>query len=179
MPYEYSDWTSVVSETTGTAYTRSASDVGTLSDATGRERGRIYQRYALTDNVTVENLVVRLVLADEELSDSILRELVAARTVNDAPFLEDYIERETGREFVSEEGLVDSLALAVDYARELTEDAGLSDSASWFQVINGLVSIVLESQVRAKAHRRLAHYVSKDKEAQMWIRPLRTAPRSW
>src|SRR3990172_5312627 len=114
MPYQYSNWTSVVSETTGTAYTRSASDVGTLSDATGRERGRINTRYALTDNVTVENVIVRLVLADEELSDSILRELVAARTLTHAPFLEDYTEWERGRELADVGGLSDLLELALD-----------------------------------------------------------------
>ena len=123
MPYEYSDWTSVVSETTGTAYTRSASDVGTLSDATGRERGRTYQRYALTDNVTVENVVVRLVLADEELSDSILRELVAARTLTDAPFLEDYTEWERGRELADVEALADLISTLLLEASDWSDPA--------------------------------------------------------
>lgn len=125
-----SEWTSIVSETTGSEFDRTPSDVAALADATAKsgDYGRTYTRFALHDLIYAGDQIVRLVLNDMGIFDSMVRQFVAARDTNDVSGLADAITRERGRLHSDVLALADAESQAVDYGRVLTDIEQLPDT---------------------------------------------------
>ena len=141
MAYQYSDWTSVVSETTGDAYTRTPTDVSTLGDniAKALDYGRTYQRFALHDLLVVGDQFIRFVLNDMGLFDSVVRAFTADRTMSDVETLADEIARERGRQFGDTTELSDTILCAASFVRAVSDVLELSDE----EAVSFLLQLIL------------------------------------